>query len=425
MQTEATKDLFAQNNAAVAPDDAPRVILNPVTHQYFHTGSDANYASVSSLLNMVKTKFDKAGKAKIVAARENRPAEEIIREWDAKADESRRKGTALHEKIEAILAQKAETEIDEKLKTLVFDALQAALTAAGVDFGFASDFASELILWHDEFEVAGTADGVYMDDDKVIIVDWKTNARIDRISPYGQKLAPPFDDIDDCNYNHYALQLSFYAFFIEENTGRTPDGLYLLHVREDWPNEGDFTIERIEVEYMRAEVLQILNAYGKPQEAKDETPPEPKSVELELLEPTHFSTSMYTGWKEMQKNAETVVANVNGGYISRASVFTQAKKIIKAAEIITEGLKKDFEAEAYKYAKTKAFNDCIISEENRNNIQYAENAEYARLEREMKIVKDLIKEATESGKAVPHPHTGELIAPVTTKPTTVVKVTIK
>ena len=27
----------------------------------------------------------------------------------------------------------------------------------------------------------------------------------------------PLNDLDDCNYNHYRLQLSIYAFMLEEN----------------------------------------------------------------------------------------------------------------------------------------------------------------------------------------------------------------
>lgn len=84
----------------------------------------------------------------------------------------------------------------------------------------ADGFHPELILWNHKFRLAGTADKVYIETIKgvryVDVDDFKTNKSIKKTNPY-QKMKPPLEKLDDCNYSHYRLQICLYAWMLEQN----------------------------------------------------------------------------------------------------------------------------------------------------------------------------------------------------------------
>lgn len=79
----------------------------------------------------------------------------------------------------------------------------------------------ELLIWNDEYKIAGQADKVFITTDKstgiryIDIDDYKTNTKI-KTSNYFQKMNYPLNHLDDCNWNHYRLQISTYAWMLEQ-----------------------------------------------------------------------------------------------------------------------------------------------------------------------------------------------------------------
>jgi len=98
-------------------------------------------------------------------------------------------------------------------------------------------FYPEDIVYNEEFGIAGQIDLLvtYFKDGKEYfdIVDFKTNKEIKQKGYKGQKAAPPINELEDCNYNKYMLQLSLYAYMYEKQTGATCGKLVLLHLKED------------------------------------------------------------------------------------------------------------------------------------------------------------------------------------------------
>jgi hypothetical protein len=46
-----------------------------------------------------------------------------------------------------------------------------------------------------------------------------------------EKMLPPVDHLDDCNFNHYALQLSIYMYIIlKHNPKLQPGSIYIHHI---------------------------------------------------------------------------------------------------------------------------------------------------------------------------------------------------
>jgi len=69
--------------------------------------------------------------------------------------------------------------------------------------------------------ISGQADKVFIKTDEetgeryVYIDDYKTNKKIKK-SNYFQKMLPPLSHLDDCHYNHYRMQISTYAWMLEQ-----------------------------------------------------------------------------------------------------------------------------------------------------------------------------------------------------------------
>jgi len=81
-------------------------------------------------------------------------------------------------------------------------------------------FYPELLIWNSDTLIAGQADKVFIetvgDNRYVDIDDYKTNKQIKKSSYKNQKMKPPLSHLMDCNYTHYNLQISFYAWMLEE-----------------------------------------------------------------------------------------------------------------------------------------------------------------------------------------------------------------
>lgn len=109
----------------------------------------------------------------------------------------------------------------------------------------------ELILRLKDTILAGTSDQVLMLTHKRFrIRDFKTNKEIKLSNKY-QKMLEPIQHLDDCNYVHYILQLSIYAYMLEQ-LGYELDSLELEHI----DREGKITMYKLP--YYREEVTKMI-----------------------------------------------------------------------------------------------------------------------------------------------------------------------
>lgn len=83
-----------------------------------------------------------------------------------------------------------------------------------------SGFYPELLIWNDKNLLAGQADKIFIEETTkgkfVDVDDYKTNKKINISNNYGQKMKYPIEHLDDCNFIHYSLQLSAYAWMMEQ-----------------------------------------------------------------------------------------------------------------------------------------------------------------------------------------------------------------
>ena len=115
----------------------------------------------------------------------------------------------------------------------------------------------ELLIWNDNFKIAGQADKVFVKKGTkykyVDIDDWKTNKKMSKRGFYYKNygtvyMLPPISHIESCNFNFYELQLSMYAYLLEQF------GFRVRHLAIHHLNK------KHDMQYRKAEIEAILAA---------------------------------------------------------------------------------------------------------------------------------------------------------------------
>lgn len=112
--------------------------------------------------------------------------------------------------------------------------------------------------------VSGQIDLLILDQNDVYIIDFKTNREIKKNSYYNkakksyEMMKFPLNNLQDCNLNVYSLQLSCYAYLLQQiNPQYNIKKLLLYHIDHD----GNETI--IPCEYLKDDVERMLKHYKK------------------------------------------------------------------------------------------------------------------------------------------------------------------
>lgn len=111
---------------------------------------------------------------------------------------------------------------------------------------------SELMIWSEEYGICGQADEPRFRNRVLALNDYKTNKKLKFKSFKGEKMLGPLKHILNCNYWHYCLQLSLYAYLLEMR-GYEVEKLTLEYVPED--------CKKYDLPYLRKEVIDMLNWY--------------------------------------------------------------------------------------------------------------------------------------------------------------------
>lgn len=210
------------------------VKLEPVAHKYFSSAGE-EYLSVSKIYGSVKSVQDFEMIAYFSARKELRveyrtdvtgiePDQKnillrkkiLLAKWGANSKNSTDEGTYVH--------GLAETRAKHWILTGGIHYDQAIEDVYQKYLSEYNEFYVEEVLYSQYFLAAGTADflGVrcIQDRKKVIdIVDYKTNSSkgIEYRSQYKNRMLAPVSHLECCSYNHYCLQQSVYARFLEEH----------------------------------------------------------------------------------------------------------------------------------------------------------------------------------------------------------------
>lgn len=175
----------------------------------------------------------------------------IVGEWDAKKNHATDLGTKLHLVYEDMWRGERSRGDFHSIFSIKKNNPHLVL----VD--------TEVTVGSDELGVWGKLDALLlnMKAKKFQIRDLKTDAEIKQKNPW-EKMYPPFQELDSCNFNQYALKINMYRYLIERSTSIViDDEMYIDHV-----SKVDYAYTEYKVPYLELNddlVRQIMSGENK------------------------------------------------------------------------------------------------------------------------------------------------------------------
>lgn len=281
------------------------IIYNDEKHVYIDKEDGSNYVSVTTLIHSYTNIFDSAFwsaykaleallddvtfsalKKVLLATKKfdskilkklninedefSQKRAEILQNYEDEKNKSCERGTKIHAQFENSMYQNPEKELKRYGLGGKFN-VHKGYYKLDADRGVYPEFLISVKSKDGYLRVAGQIDLLVKDGNDIYIYDFKSNKKIDSKSYYNrstkkyESLKYPLNNIMDCNLMHYTLQLSMYAYLLQQyNPEFNIKLLKLIHI-----DHSDKTTE-IEVEYMKKEVEVLLKHYKKQLILKEE-----------------------------------------------------------------------------------------------------------------------------------------------------------
>jgi hypothetical protein len=231
------------------------VKLRASDHRYFDIDG-REFISWSSFVKNFEPVFDRERISKASAIKHGRTQESVLAEWDKKRDDAASHGTRIHNALEDYSKT---FQIDEVNKDL--EAMMKSIMREYQEYYQCYD---EECLYTNH-GIAGTADKILVVskgvNSPIDIEDFKTNLSkgIDFENKYGKYFSGPISHLSHCNYNKYSLQLSMYAYMLEEMLGRKVRKLRIRYI----PPADKMQHVTLPVPYMKKEIEAMIDYWKK------------------------------------------------------------------------------------------------------------------------------------------------------------------
>ena len=171
--------------------------------------------SVTHFVGRFFPKFDTHAVAESYSKKHNLDKDQVVAMWKKKGDDANTFGHIIHKFAEDMFAGHAvQSPLSEK-ETAYRESVLTAIAKISQKFDFLE---SEKIIFDPEYKKAGTVDLVVREksDGDIVFFDWKTNEKIEKDNPWHSALTP-IEDLRDCNYDKYRLQLDTYRWIAIRN----------------------------------------------------------------------------------------------------------------------------------------------------------------------------------------------------------------
>ena len=209
------------------------IFFNEEAHKYT-TAKVKDMTSVTTLIKKFFSEFDADGilskMERFGALAKKYPGmsrDEVKQSWKDKGSLAAKTGTRLHKFIEMYFNGIEDLEDSDAIAVEIGMFKNWFLD---LDEHY-SPYRTEWIIFDEELKIAGTIDMLFRvdahDARKVAIFDWKCSKEIKFKNKYGKGLLP-IGHVEDCNYNHYSLQLSLYKYLLEKNYGLVVEEMNLV-----------------------------------------------------------------------------------------------------------------------------------------------------------------------------------------------------
>ncbi len=219
------------------PRDA-RIEFDEPTHTYYIDGDSTNIMSTTTFIHSFFGHFDPDA---IIAKMMNSPKwqqskyygmtpEQIKKLWSDNGANASGSGTAMHLAIEQYYNE-AYDEIDPAIyETTEWKYFMKFYKKYGERYKM---YRSEHEVFSDDLRLSGSIDCVFQrDDGKFCLGDWKRSKEI-KFNNSFQKGYGPCAILDDCNVNHYGLQLNIYKWYLETYYDMKIEEMFLIIIHPD------------------------------------------------------------------------------------------------------------------------------------------------------------------------------------------------
>ena len=194
----------------------------------------------------------------------NKAQQDILDEWDKKNREACERGTKIHADLENSFYAGGKNVTLKKFGIGGKFECRKDYSDLDLEYGVYPEY---LIYRESDdgiLKLAGQIDCIVKSGNDIILIDHKTNAKIDLKSGYNTqtkstvKMKYPLNNLDDCNFQHYTMQLSTYAWMLQKiNPNFVIKDLILNH----YDHEGNNTLYHCE--YRKHDVEKMLYHYKK------------------------------------------------------------------------------------------------------------------------------------------------------------------
>jgi hypothetical protein len=216
------------------------VIFKSKNHKYESIDSSdiIEWTSVTSFISKYKKPFD----AQTVAEKSSKSkkskwfgmsVQDILQAWENESNRAIDQGNWYHNQREADLLELNTIErhgcILPIIRPLITEDVKYAPPQKLQEGMYPEHF-----VYLKSAGICGQSDLVEVAKGQVNITDYKTNKEIKKESyvnweGVSQKMLPPVSHLDDCNFWHYALQLSTYMYIILKHNPRLKPGKITIH----------------------------------------------------------------------------------------------------------------------------------------------------------------------------------------------------
>ena len=263
------------------------IIFKEKDHSYISSDHhDISWISVTTLTSHFKEPFDAKHVAQKVSKRKNSKwfgitPKEIQEIWKKESQRAMGLGTFYHNQREDDLCSLASIEREGVIVPVFSPIVKEEGVKLAPKQKLEPGVYPEHMVYLKSAGICGQSDLVEVVNGKVSIVDYKTNKEI-KMQSYkdwegiSQKMNFPASHLDDCNFNHYALQLSIYMYIIlKHNPKLRPGNMFIYHVQFEieskdkygYPvtkltEQGDPVVQevlQIPVPYLKDEVISIIH----------------------------------------------------------------------------------------------------------------------------------------------------------------------
>ena len=265
------------------------IIFTEENHSYKSSNQDdpIDWISVTTLTSFFKEPFDAKKIAQKVSKRKNSKwygmtPKKIQEVWKKESERAMSLGTFYHNQREEDLCSLASIERDG-VNVPIFTPIITKEVGVKVSPKQKLDpgVYPEHMVYLKSAGICGQSDLVEVVNGKVSIIDYKTNKEI-KMQSYkdweglSQKMQFPVSHLEDCNFNHYALQLSIYMYIILKHNPKLRMGsMFIHHVQFEeegkddhgypitkFTKQGDPVIKnlsQIPVPYLKDEVISLIH----------------------------------------------------------------------------------------------------------------------------------------------------------------------